>query len=212
MADTQNSTYVFTTDALRRSVDRLVSQPIHEHFMGYLAILRYRRQTGEDQIATAEITQFFRRYLELSGDSSMPFVSPFRSRSHGKLVRINSNPAGSYAASSFRGGMPASKVMQVTGTGKNSTLALRDDHVVQASAALLKGKKVPCCALAAFLYRDYGFELEERDVARVLALFRDEFGLRPEVPAEDDAFSTLFHDDIAEFGPSDLIELEMEAA
>lgn len=212
MADTQNSTYVFTTDALKEAVRRLVSQPIHEHFMGYLAILRSRRITGVDEVTSSDVTSFFHRYLELPGDKKSPYVSPFRSRNYGSLVRINKNPAGSYSPASIRQGRPLFAVLDIGGTPGHSTYTLKPNHYALASEALLRGQKVPVGALAAFIYRDYGLELESRDVTRVVALFRDEFGLRPSVADEANGYSLLFHDDLGEMGPSDLIEPESEAS
>lgn len=212
MADIQNSTYVFTTDALKAAVRRLVSQPIHEHFMGYLAILRSRRLTGVDEVTSSDVKAFFHRYLELEGDKKSPYVSPFRSRNHGSLVRINKNPAGSYSPASIRQGRPLFSVLDIAGTTGHSTYTLKPDHYVLASRALLFGQKVPVGALAAFIYRDYGLELENRDVARVIELFRNEFGMRPGVPAEADGYALLFHDDTGEMGPSDLIEPGNEAS
>lgn len=202
-------TYVFSRDAVLRAITSLVSQPVHEHFPGYLTILQSLRKGDDDVVRSAEINTFHDRYMRVDGDAKAPYVSPFRSRGHGKLVRLNSNVAGSYAPKSLREGRLGA-VINVEEFGQGATYSLRDDHAALVSERLLRGSKVPALALAAFLFRDYGFQLEAREVTRALAVFRDSFGLRADVKEEASTFDLLFRDDSHEFADGDLRALQEE--
>lgn len=202
-------TYVFTKASVRRAVDSLVSQPVHEHFPGYLAILQSMRKSGEDVARSAEITAFHNRFMRIGGDTRSPYVSPFRSRGHGKLVRLNSNVAGSYSPKSLREGRLGA-VVNVEGLGQGATYSLRDDHAALASDRLLRGAKVPAVALTAFLFRDHGLILRTRAISRALNLFRNEFGLRAAIEDEANTFDVLFQDDSDDFQDDDLAEPDEE--
>lgn len=200
----ERETYVFTKDAVQRAVESLVSQPVHEHFPGYLTILQSLRKSGEDIARSAEITAFHNRFMRVDGDATSPYVSPFRSRGHGKLVRLNSNVAGSYAPKSLREGRLGA-VVKVEGLGQGATYSLREDHASLASDRLLRGAKVPAVALAAFLFRDHGLILKRPAISNALSLFRNEFGLRSSVEDEAATFNLLFRDDSEDFADSDLV-------
>lgn len=204
-------TYVFSREAVLRAISSLVSQPVHEHFPGYLTILQSLREGDDDVVRSAEITTFHNRYMRVDGDAKAPYVSPFRSRGHGKLVRLNSNPAGSYSPKSLREGRLGA-VINVEEVGQGSTYSLKEEHAALAAERLLRGAKVPAVALAAFLFRDHGFHLEAREIARVLGVFRDTFGLRADVKEEAETFDLLFRDDSDEFSDGDLKTLQEEGA
>ncbi|WP_375462957.1 hypothetical protein [uncultured Methylobacterium sp.] len=197
-------TYAFTKDAVLRAIANLSAHPIHEHFAGYLAILRALRANGGHPARAADINEFHDRYLRAEGHpDTAPYVRPFKSRGKG-LEPFNANVAGSYAPSSLRSKGKLIDVIRVDGTHRSATYDLLDDHAGAALDRLLKNNKVPVVSLTAFLYRDYGFRLEARDIQRTVALFRDEFGLRPDTSSEAATFDLLFADDSLNYQDGDL--------
>ena len=199
---TDQYTFVFTKAAVIRSIRRLEACRIHEHFAGYLAILRATKNNNGLPIRLGDIAEFHDRYLRVVGaPERSPYVRPFKSRGQG-FEMFNSNVAGSYAPSSLRSRGKLIDVIEVAGERRNATYRLRDDHAALAFARLLTSK-VPVGALTAFLYRDYGFRLAATDVGRVVRLFRDEFWLSADEPVGKDAFAILFEDDWKEFSHAD---------
>lgn len=205
MADGSSaSPYVFTKEAINRSIAALVVNPIHEHFAGYLAILRARQSNGQLGIRPADITDFHDRYLRVVGaPDKAPYIRPFKSRGQG-LETFNANVAGSYAPSSLRTGGKLIDVIVVSGGQRNTTYGLQVEHATAALDRLLKGQKVPIGALTSFLYRDYGFLLEEPKVEHVVRLFRKEFGLAEDIADQQRIFGILFSDDLSNFTEGDL--------
>ncbi len=205
MADQNNEQlYVFTKEAILRSIKKLEQLQIHEHFAGYLAILRAKQANNGLPIRSVDITSFHDRYLRVIGaPDRSPYVRPFKSRGHG-LELFNANVAGSYAPSSLRARGALKDVIEVTGAHRNATYDLKPGHDEMARQNLLKGRKVPAASLAAFLYRDYGFELEQPKVESVVSLFREEFGLDRD---EQRVFRSIFEDDSGDFSDRDLMVL-----
>ncbi|MFD1253481.1 hypothetical protein [Devosia equisanguinis] len=152
----------------------------------------------------ADITHFHERYLRVLGASHRaPYVRPFKSRGHG-LETFNVNVAGSYAPSSLRARGKLIDVIEVKGENRDVTYSLRPEHPSLVLDRLLKNVKIPVVSLVAFLYRDYGFELEKPDVGSCVTLFREEFGLDQRLPFEQAVFSTIFADDMTEYSDNDL--------
>lgn len=203
MAEPTEKVYVFTKETVLRSIASLERQPIHEHFSGYLAILRALRVgRGVEPVKVTDIKEFHERYLHVLGaPERSPYVRPFKSRGKGSLSLFNSNVSGSYSPSSIRAESPLAGIIDVHGTNREATYSLKEGHADAAFESLLRNKKIPVGALVAFLYRDYGFRLAEPLIQNVIYLFRDEFGLT--VGAGTAAFSLLFEDDTADFSPSD---------
>lgn len=201
--ETSAETYVFSRDAVLRAIGTLEQCQIHEHFAGYLAILRAQKDNGGQPAGSSDIFEFHDRYLRVEGaPERAPYVRPFRSRGRG-LETFNSNLAGSYAPSSLREKGKLIEVIEVTGERRTAAYSLRRNHASLAFDRLLT-KKVPVCALAAFIYRDYGFILDVPVIASVIRLFRDEFGLSAEDEKESTVFDICFVDDSANFSDGDL--------
>lgn len=203
--------YVFTIDAVRRSIGSLLNIKTHEHLAGYLALLRSRRTRGADPSQLSDIVEFFDRYLAVpKAGENRPYLRPFVWR--GTNVWFNDNISGSYAPSNVkveRG--PFFKVVDVVGTGRSTTYSLPDNHVARASQHLFKGHKLPVAALTAFIYRDYGLQLAVPSISAAVNLFREEFCLRATEAKEDATFGELFYNDTDNFNDAD-IELLKEAA
>lgn len=209
MATTDSySTFVFTKKAVLRGISNLESMPIHEHFVGYLAILNAMHDDERAEVHSTDITDFHERYLRVvDAPDNSPYISPFRSRGKGMRL-VNRNVAGSYAPSSIRSQGKITNVIEVLGEGQNAAYVLRPNHASMALKHFLKGRKVPVASLAAFLYRDFGFELPQSDVSAVIELFRREFCLSRDNEQQNKSYETLFYDDSDQFEKNDLEPIE----
>ncbi|TAV90446.1 hypothetical protein [Rhizobium leguminosarum] len=202
MAEPAEHLYVFSKDAVLRSIATLEQQPIHEHFSGYLAILRALTiGKGLEAVKVADIREFHERFLHVLGaPDRSPYIRPFKSRGKG-LALFNGNVSGSYSPASIRADRPLAEVVEIHGTNREANYTLKDGHAGTAYKNLLRERKVPVGALVAFLYRDYGFRLAEASIEGVADLFREEFGLTGSegVPT----FNTLFSTDYENFSAAD---------
>ncbi|AEG04570.1 hypothetical protein GOA77_29400 [Sinorhizobium meliloti] len=207
MAEPAEQFYVFSKDTVLRSIATLEQQQIHEHFSGYLAILRALKiGKGLEPVKVTDIREFHDRYLHVLGaPDRSPFVRPFKSRGKG-LALFNPNVSGSYSPASIRAGRPLAEVVEVHGTNRDASYTLKDGHAAAAFKNLLRNRKVPVGALVAFLYRDYGFRLAQPSIEAVADLFREEFGLTGS--EGNGTFSALFFTDYGDFTTADLILAE----
>lgn len=202
MAEPAEHLYVFSKDAVLRSIATLEEQPIHEHFSGYLAILRALAiGKGKEPVKVADIREFHERYLHVLGaPDRSPYVRPFKSRGKG-LALFNPNVSGSYSPASIRADRPLAEVVEIHGSSREANYTLKAGHAAAAFKNLLRERKVPVGALVAFLYRDYGFRLAEGSIEGVADLFREEFGLTESEGLS--TFNTLFSTDYANFSAAD---------
>ncbi|MFV3132039.1 hypothetical protein [Niveispirillum sp. KHB5.9] len=206
-ASEASQTYVLSIEGVRKAISRLEKQFIHQHFAGYLAILRARHLDTLSPVRMSDILEFHDRYLRVTGaPEGAPYVRPF-TQGRG-LQQMNRNVAGSYAASSVREQGKIGKVISVVGSGRNATYDLHVNHASLALEIFLQNQKVSAAALVGFLYRDYGFKLAHRQMSSVVALFRNEFGMRASDPEEARIFDTLFLDDSNAFEDEELIIVE----
>lgn len=206
MADeeAQRPSFVFTVDAVRRSIHSLMRTKTHEHVPGYLALLRSQAYRQGVPAKLADISELFHRYLKVTSAGERPFLRPFVSR--GRDIWFNENIAGSFAPSNVKAAAgPFFQVAHVAGSGQDTTYSLPTDHASLALRLLLKNNKLPITATAAFLYRDYGFHLESPKVDAVVALFRDEFSMSADGGTQTEVFTTLFYDDSDDFSDADLV-------
>jgi len=202
-----SQTYVLTVEGVRKAISRLEHRFIHQHFSGYLAILRAMRQNSASPVHMSDILEFHDRYLRVvDAPDEAPYVRPF-TQGHG-LQQINRNVAGSYAPSSVRENGKIGKVISVVGSGRDATYDVRANHANLALDIFLQNQKVPAASMAGFIYRDYGFKLETCKMSSVVALFRDEFGMRASLDEERAIFDTLFTDDSSSFLDEELVAVE----
>jgi hypothetical protein len=196
--------YVFSIEAVRRSIDSLLENKNHEHVPGYLAILRSRKKRVGTPSQLSDIVEVYDRYLKVLGnEGERPYLRPFVSR--GRSVWFNDNVSGSYAPSNVKADPgPFFRVVDVSGSGLNTTYSLPVDHKTRASEHLLKGHKLPITALTAFMYRDYGIRSDTPSVAGAVTVFRDEFCLGADDSDQSSVFDALFFDDAADFADQDL--------
>lgn len=209
MADASEAsqTYVLTVEGVRKAISRLEYRFIHQHFAGYLAILRAKRQHSASPVHMSDILEFHDRYLRAAdAPDEAPYVRPF-TQGHG-LQQMNRNVAGSYAPSSVRENGKIGKVMSVLGSGRDATYDVRANHATIALDIFLQNQKAPAASMAGFIYRDYGFKMDTRSMSSVVKLFRDEFGMRASLPDERAIFDTLFVDDSSSFQDEELVVVE----
>lgn len=202
MAEPAEHLYVFSKDAVLRSIATLEQQPIHEHFSGYLAILRaLTTGKGQEAVKVTDIREFHERYLHVLGaPDRSPYVRPFKSRGKG-LALFNANVSGSYSPASIRADRPLAEVVEIHGTNREANYTLKSGHAAAAFKNLLRERKVPVGALVAFLYRDYGFRLPSPSIEGVADLFKEEFGLTGSDGSP--IFNTLFFTDFGDFSTAD---------
>ena len=150
------------------AISDLQSQRIHPWFLAYLHL----RQRSIEQGSSDDIEPHWEelaRYMRVSGGPpGKPFYRPLWNGKGSDPGRfwLNPNLAGSYSPSSVR--ELARKVVDTHG----SHFELRPNHAEAAFKYLLNETRVSALALAAYLFRDFGFAadrpLEPPDLAAVL--------------------------------------------
>jgi len=152
---TQPNIYFLTLDVVRWGIAELRNHKIHPFYLAYLQL----RKQAAIQGSTSDITPHWdelAEYLAVAGGPpGKPFFRPTWHRDvEPSGLWLNPNIAGSYAPSSIRG-VPR-KVVDVDG----SDYSLLPDHAQLARDHLLYGEPVSPIALAAFVYRDFGFVMD----------------------------------------------------
>jgi hypothetical protein len=208
----EGKVFTFKPEAVKHAFTSLLKASTHEQILGYLAVLRSQSQNGGQPATSKQIKEFFDEYLSIDGGPPDTYIRPLASgdRSEKPTERwfSNKNVAGSYAPSSLRQESPFKKVVEVNGKGGDATYSLRADHSDAAFSNLFQSTPLPVTALVVFLYRDFGFELSEPQISKVIEAFRDESGLREDVEVERKAFEKLFYDDSNEYPDDTLVEFE----
>lgn len=198
---------VLTPDFVDSCVAELLAARIHPHFAGYLCLVRTAAREGTPTHLPGEFKEFFETFLRVAnGTEELPYLRPFWNKGSDVRAWNQPNVAGTYAPSSIRPGMPFDAVVEVDGTGRTATYSLREDHARLALNNLANGNPISAARLAAFLYRDYAFELEgEPSLAAVVKVFRYEFGYEGETGPTNE-FATLFVDETDAGSTADLFE------
>jgi 5-methylcytosine-specific restriction protein B len=211
MAERPNKKYYsIKIEAVKRALDALVNARGHEHFPGYLAILKQRGSKASTNNNAETIVNFYKQYLAIpDAPEKRPFLRPFRSRGVGNPIRLyQQNVAGSYAPKSIRDKGPLSKVIEVRQNPSGGvSYELPADHWDIVLSEMLSGHKLPVLSTAIFLLRDYAFEMDGPEIAKLVSIFRNEFALADADPDGDTIFSTLFDDDSSHYADSDLSEV-----
>lgn len=147
--------WVLSVEAVRRAFDTLMSTKVHPFFPAYLQIRR-------DAMA-ADVTEDIRPNWNEMGallrvpdaPEKFPYLRPFKDHEGPRWAWLNRNLAGSWAPSSVREDQAPARVLE-RGSVRGSW-SLRPNHAVLALEHLLYGAPLDGFAVAAFLYRDYGF-------------------------------------------------------
>jgi hypothetical protein len=148
--------HVLTKEAVKSGISALKSQRIHEHFPAYLHLRKLA-------VASGSLTGLSPDWKDVSdllkmpgGPPTKPHYRPFSSvnRKDESGYWYNKNLAGSYAPKSMR----ATSSFMLDSNG--DSYELPGDHAQQAFDRLLKGKRVPAWALAAYYLRNDAFIFE----------------------------------------------------
>jgi hypothetical protein len=180
-------------EAVRKSLQKLIDAKIHQHFAGYLAILRTAAIEGRNSDLVPDYKGFYNDFFLAEGlPAKRPYVVPFKGNSTKKPPLQNKNVAGSYAPSSLRGVAPLLSLVSIDSSGKGAAdrYSLKNDHAVKALGLLLRNTPLPVLELAIFLYRNYGFTEDSASADGLVTTFRSDFGLGQEGPQS--TFATLF--------------------
>ena len=188
---------VVRTEVVNESVAELVRARIHEHFAGYLCMVRTAARDGSTKDLKPDFVEFYDTFLAVpNAPEGRPYLRPFNRAGSGPLSWNQSNLAGSYAPSSIRPNLPFSNVIEVDGQGTRATYSLRDGHAQLALEHLAHGEKVPVVPLAIFLYRDYALLAEgDPSVVHLVRMFRHEFGYEDADGRISDDFRVLYADE-----------------
>ncbi len=191
---TINRLAVIDLDVVRQSIDILRRSKIHELFPGYLCVKLESVKQGRTTSLKPRFKNFFDLYLKPGGEvRERPYLRPFsRTGAENSDIWMNPNVAGSYAPSSIRGDSPLLHAIEISSDGKYS---LKPGHAEFALTHLAFGNKIPVVSLAIFMFRDYGFELDELSLDDIVSAFRDEFGYRDDIKAENIEFDLLYDSD-----------------
>lgn len=203
--------YLLSIEAVKRSLTTLAGVHSHEHFPGYLALLRAR--SNANAISNSEtIVTFYKDFLSVvDAPERSPFLRPFRSRGVGNPITLyQKNVAGSYAPSSIRNTGPLSKVMNINNKDGVTSYELINEHWKTVLAEMLSGNKLPIVSTTMFLFRDYAFPMLQPNINDLISIFRTEFSISKEAENGDDIYETLFDDDSSEYTDQDLLEAETE--
>lgn len=178
---------VLTLEAVRWSLDALKEASVHPFFLAYLHL---RKQAAE-QGTTADLTPNWDElgtYLRVpGGPPNKPYYRPFWNGKETDPGRywLNPNLAGSYAPSSLR--IVPREIVDIIG----GHFSLKPDHAQLARKNLLYDQPISAIAMAAFLYRDFGFaatgSLDPNDL-------EDELRADFHYSLHDEEFDLLFSD------------------
>ena len=188
---------VVRPEVVNEAVAELIGGRIHEHFAGYLCMLRTATSAGTTRDLRPNFAEFFDTFLAVpNAPDGRPYLRPFNRAGSGPSSWNQANVAGSYAPSSIRAGMPFARVVEIQGQGNNALYSLRDGHAALALEHLAQGHPVPAVPLAAFLYRDFGFQVDgDPSAAHLVQIFRYEFGYQDDASTVSDAFRLLYADE-----------------
>jgi hypothetical protein len=147
---------VLTRETVKGGISTLKKQRIHEHFPAYLYLRKLAVTSGSLANLNPEWREVSIVLKMPGGPPTKPHYRPFSSvnRKDESGYWYNRNLAGSYAPKSMR----ATSDFMLNSNGDGYELPI--DHAQQALVRLLKGKKVPAWALAAYYLRNHAFAFD----------------------------------------------------
>lgn len=172
---------------------------VHQNFAGYLCVVSTAAQEKSTKNLSPNFKEFFDTFLRVpDGHFNKPYIQPFNdSDTLETNIWFNRNVAGSYAPSSLRIESPFRQVVEIEGRGREAKYSLREGHADLALEHLLFGQQLSVIDLAVFLYRDFGFPLNDNEtptINNVLSVFQYEFGyLDPKTNSVTQDYLTLYY-------------------
>jgi hypothetical protein len=195
--------YILDVEVVRHSFWDLVDRPIHRLFPGYLCLRREAGRENRLEDLDFDYTEFFDKFLKIR-TGVKPYLVPFTDEEFEETqLWFNQNVAGTYAPSSLRTTTPLLKIGEFEKDGRKSRWKLHDNHGALAREHMCNGKHVPIEHLAAFLFRGYGFEVEEPSADTLVQAFCEEWVY----DRKDPEFFELYSIGETDIEPSDFLEL-----
>lgn len=187
---------VLAVNQVAKSLTVLRGLGVHRNIVMYLCVKRAAAQQGTTENVKVDFREFFERFLIVrnapTDRNNKPYVIPFEVSD--AKIWLNRNLAGSFAPSSIRPDNPIIQVLDINGRGSSVRYTLKPEHSKNVLSSLLHETKIPVLDLAAFLYRDFGFETEQMDIQKLLSVFQIEFGYLSDGVVDDD-FDEIFTQD-----------------
>jgi hypothetical protein len=150
-----------------------------------------------------DYNEFFDRFFEMRSGKK-PYLVPFTVDDFEETeLWFNKNVAGTYAPSSLRTTTPLLKIGEFEKDGRKSWWRLYDNHAELAKKHMCNGQKIPVELLAAFLFRDFGFEVDDPSADKLVEAFCEEFGY--DRSSED--FTQLYSTGEYDIEPNDFIQI-----
>ena len=195
--------YILDVDVVREAFWDLVDCRIHRLFPGYLCLRREAGRENRLDDLKFDYNEFFDEFFEIR-TGKKPYLVPFTVEDFEETeLWFNENVAGTYAPSSLRTTTPLLKVGEFEKDGRKSRWKLYDNHAGLAREHMCNGERVPVEYLAAFLFRDYGFQIEEPSADTLVQAFCEEWVYDRDNPD----FTELYSTGNTDIEPSDFIEL-----
>lgn len=190
--------YVLKPSVVKECFWRLVDAPIHRLFPGYLCLQQQARVEGRTSELAFPYNKFFDTYFQVL-DGDKPYLVPFTQAENpaDSSLWFNANVAGTYAPSSLRPTSPLKQVATLEEGGHNAKWGLNTEHHKLARLEICDDEPVPVESLAAYLFRDFAFDIDEPSAYTMVKAFTEEFGYDLGGPA----FAHLY-----ETGDSDITE------
>lgn len=183
--------YILKTEFVRSSLQTLIEESIHRMFPGYLCL--QQQASVEDRLTGLQFPakSFFDAYFRVDEDSDKPYFVPFNNAKNPSINALwnNENVSGTYAPSSLRSTAPLMHIVEVEKAGHNSKWGMKPKHWELARHHLCGGEQLPVESLAAYLFRDFAFDVRNPKAFTLVEAFTKEFGYE----FGGEAFSHLFH-------------------
>jgi hypothetical protein len=197
------SEYILDVDVVRESFWNLVDRRIHRLFPGYLCLRREAGRENRLDDLDFDYNEFFDKFFEIR-TGKKPYLVPFTVEDFEETeLWFNENVAGTYAPSSLRTTTPLLKIGEFEKDGRKSRWKLNDNHAELAREHMCNGDHVPVEHLAAFLFRDHGFQVEEPSAETLVQAFCEEWVYDTDSPD----FTELYSTGETDIQSSDFIEL-----
>jgi len=197
------SEYILDVDVVRESFWNLVDRRIHRLFPGYLCLRREAGRENRLDDLDFDYNEFFDKFFEIR-TGKKPYLVPFTVEDFEETeLWFNENVAGTYAPSSLRTTTPLLKIGEFEKDGRKSRWKLNDNHAELAREHMCNGDHVPVEHLAAFLFRDHGFQVEEPSAETLVQAFCEEWVYDTDSPD----FTELYSPGETDIQSSDFIEL-----
>jgi len=167
--------YILDVNVVREAFWDLTERGIHRLFPGYLCLRREAGRQNSLNNLSFDYNEFFDKFFQMR-TGKKPYLVPFTDEDLGQReLWFNKNVAGTYAPSSLRSSTPLLKIGEFDKDGRKSRWKLYSNHAELAREHMCNGEHISVEHLAAFLFRDYGFQVEEPSTDTLVQAFCEEW-------------------------------------